>query len=322
MRVETSPSAAPVTLNSKREDSDITKRLRKTNWFGRLLKKVRRSRPFARTVVERVHFSVTARQTVLPGTTFTVNVWAHLKAQREQVVRQAQETLQGLRMSIQTKGPAQIARNTTLSIRLQIHDLIIEDSEDSILWDGEIGNATFSVIVPKTVEQGAHGGLASVFVDGLQIAKIHFVVDVTANSSRCDRSDRLIPAREELYRSAFASYAREDRNEVLSRVHGMLKVAPELDLFLDVVSLRSGEGWEKRLWDEISARDVFYLFWSANARKSPWVEKEWRCALQARGLDFIDPVPLVSPELVPPPPELASKHFNDWVLAFVRNKRE
>jgi hypothetical protein len=33
-------------------------------------------------------------------------------------------------------------------------------------------------------------------------------------------------------------------------------------------------------------------------------------------LEFIDPVPLVSPEQVPPPPELATKHFNDWILAF------
>jgi hypothetical protein len=36
-----------------------------------------------------------------------------------------------------------------------------------------------------------------------------------------------------------------------------------------------------------------------------------------RGVDYIDPVPLVSPDLVPPPPELAQLHFNDWVLAFV-----
>jgi hypothetical protein len=37
-----------------------------------------------------------------------------------------------------------------------------------------------------------------------------------------------------------------------------------------------------------------------------------------RGIEFIDPVPLVSPEVVPPPAELAAKHSNDWMLAFLK----
>src|SRR6202030_1216765 len=104
---------------------------------------------------------------------------------------------------------------------------------------------------------------------------------------------------------------------VLARIQGMQKVAPELDVFLDVLHLRSGQDWASRLQTEIPARDVFYLFWSSDASRSAWVEREWRCALETRGLDFIDPVPLASPREVPPPAELASKHFNDWVLAFM-----
>ena len=49
--------------------------------------------------------------------------------------------------------------------------------------------------------------------------------------------------------------------------------------------------------------------------KHLWVEKEWRCAYQAKGLDFIDPVPFEPPEKATPPPELAAKHFNDPLLA-------
>ena len=37
----------------------------------------------------------------------------------------------------------------------------------------------------------------------------------------------------------------------------------------------------------------------------------------ARGIEGIDPVPLVSPSEVPPPTELGSQmHFNDWILAY------
>lgn len=90
---------------------------------------------------------------------------------------------------------------------------------------------------------------------------------------------------------------------------------PQLDLFLDVVSLRSGERWKERVHEEIASRDAFYLFWSMAASTSQWVASEWRLALETRGLDYISPVPLVSPSAVPPPQELASLHFNDWTLS-------
>ena len=75
-------------------------------------------------------------------------------------------------------------------------------------------------------------------------------------------------------------------------------------------------GRERLAKAEISRRDVFYLFWSTNASKSKEVDKEWRLALELRGPDYIDPVPLESPKLVPPPAELAHKHFNDWTLMY------
>jgi predicted component of type VI protein secretion system len=266
--------------------------------------------------VDLVHFSVISNSVVLPGTTFVINVWAHLAGQREEVIRRAQETSNRTGVSLQSKGPVQVTRGTVLLVRLQIENLVIEDPEDAIPWEGEIANATFWAEVPKTASKGQKRALGRVFVGGLEIAKIHFVVEVGQKiSDECQ-----LPAREELHRTAFASYANADRDAVLARIQGMQKAAPSLDVFLDVLKLRSGEDWEKRLWKEIPSKDVFYLFWSEGASQSNWVEKEWRCALETKGLDFIDPVPLVSPQSVPPPPELASKHFNDWVLAFTRSK--
>ena len=51
--------------------------------------------------------------------------------------------------------------------------------------------------------------------------------------------------------------------------------------------------------------------------KSVWVEREWRLALEAKGHDFIDPVPLEAPTFAPAPDELAIMHFNDPLLAFI-----
>ena len=98
------------------------------------------------------------------------------------------------------------------------------------------------------------------------------------------------------------------------------EIAPDLNVFLDVANLRSGEYWESKLFREILGTDVLYLFRSAAASVAHWVEKEWRCALERRGVNFIDPVPLVSPEDVPAPEELGSKHLNDCILAYPRGR--
>lgn len=264
-------------------------------------------------IVDRLHFTVTSPPMVQLGTSFVVDIWAHLERQRKAVIQRAREAVAKGEITIQTKGPVQVARGTVLTVRLKLEGLIVEDPEDTILWDGDIGNATFPVRVPHDASEGPSRGLATFHVNGLQIARVYFVIQVGKTSSSVDR----IRTKEERHRKAFASYAHADLKKVCARLQGMQKTAPELEIFLDVISLRSGQNWEQELWKAIPLSDVFYLFWSGHARRSKWVEKEWRCALKERGLDFIDPVPLVPPEKAPPPPELASKHFGDLWLAFM-----
>jgi hypothetical protein len=152
-------------------------------------------------------------------------------------------------------------------------------------------------------------------VNGIRFAQLDFVVTVGSTSG----APADLEARTQKIRSAFASYAHEDRSGVLARIQGIQKVLPSLDIFLDVLTLRSGQKWELELYRRIPASDIFYLFWSRNAKASSWVEKEWRCAYESKGLDFVDPIPLESPVLAPPPPELASKHFDDALLYVLRD---
>jgi serine/threonine protein kinase len=282
------------------------------------LRKSSATRTISHTVAaDPVHFGVTSHRTVSPGTSFVVNVWAYVGSQRKEVKKRAEEALGGTKPYMQSIGPAMIRRGTLLSMRLKMEELTVAEPEATLVWEGEIGSATFSVVVANGARTGSRAGVVKVYADGLQIATVHFAIRVGRKTSRSAR----LGTRELRYHSAFASYASEDRDAVLARIQGIQKAAPDLDVFLDVLKLRSGEDWEQKLWKEIPARDVFYLFWSECASQSNWVEKEWKCALKTRGLDFIDPVPLVSPDTVPPPQELASKHFNDWVLAFMRSSR-
>jgi TIR domain-containing protein len=170
-------------------------------------------------------------------------------------------------------------------------------------------------MAPQDASLGTHIASFTIFIGPLQISRLHFELYVTSSvEPRASSAVRKISSQSRVKR-AFASYASEDREEVLARVQGITKALPDLELFLDVLALRSGEKWEERIREQISTRDVFYLFWSLAASRSRWVDWEWRTALVIRGRDYIDPVPLQPASIAPPPVELADLHFNDWTLA-------
>ncbi|MGQ0737066.1 MAG: Hsp70 family protein [Acidobacteriota bacterium] len=263
---------------------------------------------------DRVHFGVSAPPNVTPAAAFLIDVYAFLEHRRAEVVDLARRAARGTEILFREKGPVRLARGTTLTVHLRLEGLIVDDPEDRMLWEADIGSASFPVRVPEDATPGDRPGLVTFYVDGLQVAKLHFTIAVGPVRSEVSSID----VREERHRRAFASYARKDTDQVLDILSGMQKAAAGLDVFFDRASIRSGEIWEDRLEAEVVSRDVFYLFWSAAASASTWVDREWRLALERRGLRYIDPVPLVSPEIVPPPSELARLNFDDWVLAYKR----
>ena len=265
-----------------------------------------------------VHFSLTSVPEMKPGDFCHVYLWAHLERQRLVVIERAKEEADRSDIRIKTKGPVRVARGTELTVRLSVDGLAVDPAEDTIQWEGEIGNAQFRVTAPADAPFGPRPGVACVFVAGHRIARLFFALGIGPRTA--DYAE--LPAQEERHRSAFVSYASEDEHDVLRGLQGLQKGVPGLDLFYTEASLFSGEKWQERLREEIMHCDVMYLFWSAAASRSRWVDWEWRTGWKERGIDFIDPFPLVHPQEVPPPKELADElHFNDWVLAFMRSCR-
>ena len=199
---------------------------------------------------------------------------------------------------------------------LDIAEFGIHGLRDTMQWLGVRGNASFGITVPATITPGSYLGTASVHIEQLRITTLHFLLEIGRPKGHA-RVD--VTGREERVRTAFASYASEDQELVIARVQGMHAILPALEIFLDVISLRTGEHWQKRLLEEISSRDAFYLFWSEMASRSEWVDYEWRAAAHARGTDFIDPIPL---DKVPPPPELSHLHFGHWTLELAKRPHD
>ncbi len=211
-----------------------------------------------------------------------------------------------------------------LDLELKLDGFEVESSMATVTFLGEPITHSLIVQAPADAPGGfphVYPGQVQVLHKGLLIARLVFQVMVHGDDEAvvgpAEGFDALdMPTAEQMrVRSAFASYSSRDRDEVVRRVQGIN--ATGVNVFLDVLDLRAGELWEAELDRRISQADMLYLFWSPNAARSDWVEKEWRCALAHHGISRIHPVPLVDPTKAPPPAELAALHFNDIYLRYV-----
>ena len=79
-------------------------------------------------------------------------------------------------------------------------------------------------------------------------------------------------------RSVFISYARADGPIVLPDVE--LLRAGGVRVFMDVRDIEYGERWHAVLKRAIDTCERVIVFWSAAAKISEWVEREWRMAVE------------------------------------------
>jgi hypothetical protein len=261
---------------------------------------------------DRVWFAAFAPRTVAPGATFLLDIWAHTLEQSGVVAAIAKELTRSQKIGV--KAGIDVRRGTIVALEISI-PTFNATGVDCMVWAGEPVNASFPVLVPENAHPGSHSGSAAISVAGLRIAELWFSLTVGAEASE---NPGELPIGIRQFRSAFASYATSERAEVLARLQGIKKVAPDMQVFLDVLSLRSGDHWQEALAREVPTKDVFYLFWSQAAAASEWVAREWSLALTKRGLTYIDPVPLQDPRHAPPPDELSDLHFNDAYLAYIK----
>jgi hypothetical protein len=120
------------------------------------------------------------------------------------------------------------------------------------------------------------------------------------------------PERLVRYRKIFPSYSHADSSVV--EPFAVVARAEGDEFFQDVLTLRSGEEWNRRLLGLIDEADVFQLFWSSNSLHSSHCRREWEKALALHRPGFIKPVyweePLPeAPALGLPPEGLRCLHF-------------
>ena len=202
-----------------------------------------------------------------------------------------------------------VDRESRVRIELFAKQMGYAEHQEAV-WEGGHLNFYFDVILPEGFSGRSVLFEAVVYIDGIRSSFLKFQVKIGGGGVQNP------PVERKDVRSVFMSYASQDRKRVSAIVQGIHKVRPEMDIFWDVESLRSGQSWEAELYRAINSRDTLFLCWSHFARQSEWVEREWRYAYSQRGISGIEPVPLETPDICPPPRELSSMHFSDRELNY------
>ncbi len=263
--------------------------------------------------ITKVQFSAVAPRTFMKGDYSLINIVMYEDEFRyivDDLKNEAEVPAQEAKSGVYSVG-----ENDSIKIVLSSPDIEIEDNVEELVWTGGYLNFSYVICVPETYEKRQLLFIATVYVNGVAVTKLKIVA-----KSISLREQKIETIRNDVL-SAFVSYASQDRSTVARLIQGMKKVSPNMDVFLDVEELRSGEDWEKALKREIEKRDVFFLCWSNNAKQSSWVDMEWRYALANKGIEGIEPIPLEPPTQCPPPEELKRKHFNDSLLYIINESK-
>jgi len=209
----------------------------------------------------------------------------------------------------------QLNMNDAIKVKLDCEGATIVERVKRTYWNGRWVLVQFQMQPPDTESELKVTAKVEVFVNSVVRAETIFWIVVSPNAP--DLVSSVVDQHGRSYRKLFFSYATEDKLEALRTWYGLKKITG-IEPFMDLVSLRAGEHWERRLEEEIDRRDVFVLFWSRHARASDWVTRETDYALKCSKRDPINPRPKV--QILPleeldtagsPPESLSRFHLND-----------
>ena len=261
--------------------------------------------------LDKVFFSAVAPKSIVKGEYAIIDIYMYEEDFRsvvEEAIANAENEVRETKSGIMRAG-----KKSNIKVVLTSPDLTIDDNTEEQVWLGEYLDFSFAVELPDDFQKKQILFMAAVYINDVIATRLKFIAKCMVSAEQ-----KLEVNREDVL-SAFVSYASQDRKRVAMIIQGMKKARPDMDVFFDVESLRSGDDWESALWHEIDKRDVLFLCWSKSARDSQWVDAEWRYALKQKGSECIEPVPIDPPEVCPPPIELNKKHFNDKLLYIINN---
>lgn len=268
-----------------------------------------------------VRLGVGLPDTVLEGQSFVARFVIYEKSKRNKVKKKLKLEAPHSQQRLDLED-CELRKGARVTLALYCSSAKCERNRIEFTWNGSYYIARFDLLANEKIPAGFLTLCFDLFVQGVLISNLRPEICVTgSDKTKSGTLPKISLHEEEFPKTAFASYAKADRHTVLSRIRS-LQIFTDIDVFVDCLSIRPGDQWERELEREIEERDIFWLFWSRNAMRSRWVNWEWKTALSLKSIRAIQPHPLEATELAPPPEELSSLQFGsvfeNW-LGFVEN---
>jgi len=258
--------------------------------------------------VPAVHLAAAVQQTARPGDRFVAAFAAYVQEQEKKVLEEMARRCPHSEPQLDMKA-CRWRLGTPVTIVAAGEYLSVDPPIEEFVWEGGRIVRSFEITVATNAPLGSTVLKFNVYIAEARVAALPVEIQINTHgvAPRETRVSTQPP------RTAFASYSSADKLRVLERV-SEISLSAGIDIYQDCLDLRPGEQWKPALEREIQARQLFFLFWSAHAKASAWVEWEWRTALKEKGLDAIELRPLEPVDQAPPPAELAALHFNDPIV--------
>jgi hypothetical protein len=218
--------------------------------------------------VDPVLLGVSAPRRVAPGASFAAHFAAYIE-EAEPEVRANLLELAGERqgddrivLGLPPHGEPRWPIGTPVVVRLTGDHLTAAPEQVTFAWNGRKNVASFLVTVDPAAPLGESTHLRfEAFVAGMPVAFVPFAITIGAAST--DERAAVVTARP--FSTAFASYASQDATLVALGLSWLRRWDLGLEVYMDCLDLTPTERWQRELEAVIPTKDVFLLFWSANA---------------------------------------------------------
>ena len=202
-----------------------------------------------------------------------------------------------------------LVSGTTVEVQIQtgpaIQPVAGSSTRRQMVWTGEPLVEEFELRVADSPGVNSAVVRYVVSLEGIVLRQLSLEIQIGLSETGRGRDQVSTAA---FPRSAFASYASNNRDRVLDRVMAMRTLCG-IDVFVDCLDICPGRPWQPELERQILQRDLFILFWSTAAAKSRWVRWEYERACIAKPAESLQIQPLENG--IKPPRALRHLHFAD-----------
>jgi TIR domain len=231
---------------------------------------------------------------VAPSHPSTLSVYVHLSRLQAEVDQRIAD--RSRRSALQPAASSEAAlvrlpKGTRLWVRPEVPGIRFDPPVQEVRWLADLQQADFRLqALPHTAGRAVLGAVEA-YVGPLPVAQVPLSIRVRGVSDLQERFEGAAAPTGRLFESVFASYTHEDYEVVKAVAEAYRELG--INVLMDKVPIGAEEAREQELPQLIEEADVFHLFWSKAASRSPKVAEEWRHALSQqnrKGERFIRPM--------------------------------